>query len=436
MSSGPKQTNGEVAAPGGAWARGVRRVVGCAALTWMVSAQGSEAWFDRLAEALTVSTPEGALRARLSGTLDLEGYGFTQPAPGLIGSPGDALFSPRLTTFVDAQWGQHVYAFVQHRVDRGFDPGRRRLRGRIDEYALRLIPWPEVRFNVQVGQFATIVGNWVARHGSWDNPFVTAPLAYEHLTGMWDGAAVDSVATLLEWSHVRPRLPAGTPARDKPLRLPVLWGPAYVTGVAVAGERGRMAWALEAKDASLSSRPRLWGYDAFQWRHPTLAARLGYRPNAMWNLGVSVSRGTYLEEAATPTLAPGTRLGDYRQEVIAHDVAFAWHHLQLWAELFAVRFTIPRVGDAELASYYVEAKYKFTPQFAGAARWNEQLYGRMTDVGGGRVRWGANVRRLDVGPLYRLSAHAQLKIQYSVQHQEGEAREFGHVLAAQLTVRF
>lgn len=399
-------------------------------------AHASDAWFDRLGDALEFSSLDGDARARISGTLDLEGFGFSQPAPGLIGSPGEALFSPRLTTFLDAQWGEHVYVFVQHRTDRGFDPGRRRLRGRLDEYAVRVIPWPEARFNVQVGKFATIVGNWVGRHGSWDNPFVTAPFAYEQLTGIWDAAAAQSAAELLSWAHVRPRLPAGTPARDKPLRLPLLWGPVYVTGVAMAGGRGRMSFAVELKDASLSSRPRRWDYDAFEFRHPTVAARVGFRPNAMWNFGLSASRGTYLQDDATPTLAPGRGLGDYRQEMLAQDLSFAWHHFQLWAEFFEARFTIPTVGNAEVFSYYVEAKYKFTPQWAGAVRWNEQLYGRISGPGLASMRWGANVRRLDVGPAYRLSAHAQLKFQYSLEHREGEPRAFGHLAALQLTVRF
>lgn len=414
------------------------RLGGVVALLLLLAgvAKADEAWFEAVREALTVSSGDARMRARLSGTLELEGYEFSQPAPGLIGSSGSALFSPRLTTFLDAQAGDRVYAFAQARADRGFDPGRRPMRGRLDEYAIRFTPWSDGRLNVQVGKFATVVGSWVVRHGAWENPFVTAPLAYDHLTGIWDAEAVDTVATLLMWAHVRPSPPPGTPATDKPLRLPILWGPSYVTGAAVSGELGRITYAFEAKDASVSSRPRLWDAAAFQWRHPTLAARIGYRPNAMWNVGVSAARGTYLEKAAGPTLAPGRGRGDYREELLAQDVSFAWHHWQVWAEAFEARFTIPGVGDAETFSYYVEAKYKFTAQFAGAVRWNEQRFSHMDDGAGGRVRWGANVRRLEVGPIYRLSANLQLKVQYSWQWEDSGPGERGHVFATQLTVRF
>ena len=35
--------------------------------------------------------------------------------------------------------------------------------------------------NVQAGKFATVVGNWIERYDSWNNPFITAPLPYENM---------------------------------------------------------------------------------------------------------------------------------------------------------------------------------------------------------------------------------------------------------------
>jgi hypothetical protein len=398
--------------------------------------RASEEFFDRLDQMLTVHAADGNVRARLSGTLDLEGYGFSQPAPGFIGSRGDALFSPRLTSFLDVQVGDRIYAFAQMRVDRGFDPGRRHLRGRLDEYAIRFTPWGDGRVSAQIGKFGTVVGNWVPRHGSWESAFITAPLAYEHLTGIWDGSAATSVEMLLDWAHVRPRPPRGAPATDKQLRLPLLWGPSYATGVAVSGETGRVNYAVELKDAGLASRPVAWDRDNFELRNPTVSGRLGYRPNAMWHFGVSASRGGYLQPMARATLPVGRAIDDYQHVVLAQDVSFAWHHWQMWAEFFESRFTVPGVGDADAFSYYVEAKYKVTPQFAMAARWNEQHYGKLVDAAGDSVRWGANVRRLDLGPAYRFTPQVQLKLQYSVQHEEGAAREWSHLIAGQLTVRF
>ena len=391
-------------------------------------------WLDRLDAALSVNAFDGNVRARFSGLADLEGYVVSRPAPGLLFTEKRTFFNPRLTLFLDAQLGPHLYLFAQARADRGFDPGYNDARVALDEYALRVTPWRDGRFSLQVGKFATFVGNWAARHSSWDSPFLTAPLPYENLTGMWDGAAVDSIGTLQSWAQVSPGFLSGATAEnpsDKHLRVPILWGPSYTSGLSVAGRLGRFEYAAEVKNAALSSRPKYWDGTVLQWQHPTVSGRLGFRPNAMWNLGFSASTGSYLLPSARPTLAPGTGFEDYRQTVLGQDVSFAWHHWQVWAEIYEARFEIPGVGHADTLAYYVEAKYKFTPQLFGALRWNQQLF---SDIDG--ELWGRDIRRLDAALGYRFSAHTQLKLQVSFQHEDAAPRAFGSTLAAQFTVKF
>jgi hypothetical protein len=288
---------------------------------------------------------------------------------------------------------------------------------------------------VQVGRFATVVGNWTTRHGGWTNPFITAPLPYEYLTGMWDTEAVRGRNQLLQWSHLRPGLAPSVEAIEKDLRIPIIWGPSYASGIAVSGDVGRLRYAAEAKLGSLSSRPGAWQHGREQRHHPTTSVRLGYRPNPAWDVGVSASSGTYLREGAEHTLAPRHGRGDYQQQVIAQDTTFAWHHLQLWSEIYAARFEIPNVGDAETLAYYVEAKYKFTPQTFGALRWNQQLFGRIGQ-GGVATKWGQDVWRIDAGPGFRFTPHTQLKFQYSLQHGDSGARVHTRLLALQFTLRF
>ena len=73
------------------------------------------------------------------------------------------------------------------------------------------------------------------------------------------------------------------------------------------------------------------------FEHPTFSGRVGVRPNEMWNLGFSASAGPYLLSEAAPTLPVGRSIGDYRELLLAQDASFAWHHLQLWAEVFETR---------------------------------------------------------------------------------------------------
>ena len=402
-------------------------------LTLAASAHGAEDFLDQLGEVLSVSSAQGGAGAHLGGTLDLEEYFLPDPAPGLVYTDSHSLFNPRLTLFLDAQFGGYIYAFAQGRLDRGFDPSDADLRGRLDEYAVRFTPSPDAHLSLQVGKFATVVGNWVPRHGTWENPFVTAPLPYENLTGIWDAVAARSSGILLAWAHVIPT--RVSVYGDKAERSPIIWGPSYASGFAVLGESGRLSYAVEVKNAALAAKPDSWTFDHASWEHPTVSARLGFRPNMMWNLGLSASSGTYLRPAAARTVAPGYGLGDYRETVLAQDASFAWHYWQVWMEAYETRFAVPRVGNADTLSYYAEVRYKFTPQFFGAVRWNQQTFGTILNAGNW-VRWGRDTWRIDVAPSYRLTPHLQLKLQYSLLHEDGAPQATSHTGALQVTARF
>ena len=380
---------------------------------------------DRLDSALSLSLFQDRVRLRASGLLDLEYYNFPQPPPGLIFAEGHHLFNPRLSLFLDAQIGAQLYFFAQSRADRGFDPDDNGPRTRLDEIALRWTPWEDGRFNLQAGKFASVVGNWVTRHLSWDNPFVNAPLPYENITQIEDRGAPTSAQDFARGIE------------DAPHEYnPVIWGPSYGTGVMTSGRVGRFDYAAEVKNSALSSRPETWDSLDLGFAHPTVSARVGLRPDPAWNLGLSASRGPYFRAEAGPTLPVGRGVGDYRQTVIGQDISYALHHFQLWAEFYESRFEVPRVGDADIFVYYLEGRYKFTPQLSGALRWNQQFFGDVPDGAGGQVPWGRDLWRVDVAGTYRFTEHLQLKLQYSVEHERAGPQDLRHTFEGQVTVRF
>jgi hypothetical protein len=400
------------------------------------TARGQDDVIDRVDEQLSFSSQGDAVRARISGTLDLEGYSLNQPDSELLYPEGREFFAPRLSLFLDAQIGSRVYVFVQARGDTGFDPGEEGQDIRMDEYVLRYTPWESGALNIQVGKFATMVGNWTPRHGSWDNPFVTAPLPYDYLTGVWDAVAVRSTQQLQAWGGVRTVPIAGGAYLDVSHDIPIIWGPSYGSGAAAFGVLGKFDYALEVKNTSLSGRPDTWSPTESQWQQPTFSGRLGYKPDEMWSLGFSASEGPYLASEAEATLQPGRGLDEYVETVLGQDIGFAWHHVQLWAEAYEAQFRIPGVGNADTQAYYIEAKYKFTPQFFGAIRWNQQLFSTLPTSTGQAAEWDRNVWRVDIGPCYRFTPHTQLKLQYSVEYQEADLRNWGDLLAVQFTTRF
>src|SRR5580704_19548122 len=100
--------------------------------TLATAAFGADDFLDQVDDALTISAFQDSLRARLSGTFDLEGYYLQQPPPGLLFTDRDFLLNPRLSLFLDAQFGPHIYAFAQSRADRGFDPSEDNIQVRLD----------------------------------------------------------------------------------------------------------------------------------------------------------------------------------------------------------------------------------------------------------------------------------------------------------------
>jgi hypothetical protein len=260
-------------------------------------------------------------------------------------------------------------------------------------------------------------------------------LPYENLTGVWDNEPPRSATQLLVWSHVRPGISPGVQRLEKYLRIPIIWGPSYATGIALAGAVEKARYALEIKNASLSSRPDAWSPRESGLDHPTVSGRFRYLPDPRWEFGWSASTGSFLRPVAESLLAPSVGRARYRQSILGQDVSFAWHHLQVWAEVYASRFQLPRIGNADTLAYYLEVRQRLTPEFSFAIRWNEQLYGTILERGQ-PVRWGNELWRVDLAPTYRLSAHAQLKLQYSVQSADQDSVHLTQFAAVQATLRF
>jgi hypothetical protein len=388
----------------------------------------AQEWLDQVGESLRLQSPDRRYRIDLSGLADVEAYYIDQRPPGLLFEDDDFV-NPRLSLFLDAQFGEHLYSFVQLRVDRGFDPYSGVWDARFDEYLLRYRPFEDARFSIQVGKFATVVGNWVQRHDSWHNPFITAPLPYENVTAVAD-------------VNVTPTANAFLVRRDAPDNkvawLPVLWGPAYTTGISVFGAWERFDYAFEFKNASVSSRPAVWDARDLGWENPTVSGRLGFRPDAAWNFGASFSTGTYLQPDAEliPAFPAGREIGDFLQTTVAFDASFAWRRWQIWSEVFLSRFEVPNVGNADTLAYYIEAKYKFSTRWFAAVRWNQQFFADVRNNAGMSTPWDRDVYRIDTAVGVRLTRHIQAKAQYSYTHHDSTLQQGEQLVAGQLTVKF
>jgi hypothetical protein len=335
--------------------------------------------------------------------------------------------NPRATFFVDTKLGEQFYSLVQARLDRGFDAADDSFDARMDEYLLRWTPAGDRRLNVQFGKFATVVGTWVQRHDTWQNPLITAPLPYENLTTVSYTDVPSSPSDFL----ARRKHPD-----DKDSYLPIIWGPAYTTGWALFGTIGKADYAVEIKNTANSSHPSEWTVSDTWWKYPTVSGRFGFRPAVGWNSGFSFSAGPYLNYDAEDNLPAGKTLSDYNQVTLGYDLSYERGHWQFWSEVFASRYEVPNVGNADTLAYYIEAKYKITTALYAAARWNQQFYGKVPDGTGGEQTWDNDMLRVDLALGYRFSRHLQTKLQYSFGHRDGDLQQGEQLVAAQVTLRF
>lgn len=403
-------------------------------------------FLDAIDDRLTLASEDQAFRVDLAGLLDLELYAPDQPAMGLLNTDDDLFFNPRLTLLFDVQATDHLRGHLQMRTDRGFDPGfAPDGQTRLDEYFIEWKPLEKSWINFRLGKFATAFGAWTQRRLSWENPFITAPMAYNDMLPVTDET----------------RVPLGGIAGrrfkedNRDTWLPILWGPSYATGASVFGQVGLVDYVFEVKNAALSSAPRNW--DALQsgWEGTTYTGRLGLRPAPEWNLGVSYSHGPYLTDASTipstviiggaPFLDEGRR--DYNQTTLGVDASWSHGPWQIWAEAMTSRFETPNAGGIGLVgssvanraaavrvwSGFVEVKRKLGSQWWVAARWNQSWF---DDLPGTDTGWDNDGWRADFSIGHRFSRHLQAKLQYSLAAREDAGREGHHLVAAQITLKF
>ena len=395
-----------------------------------IAAGTAQAELDILDEAenrLRFRTRDGGVEARLSGLFDLEGYRLDEHPPGLVFGGSSDLVNPRLWLFLDTRFGERLSSFVEVRADRGFDPRSDSASVRFDEYLLRYVAIAEPLLEVEIGKFATLFGNWVDRHDSWENPLIDAPLPYENVTIVSDRRAPATPADFLGRRNVHDK---------KREWLPIVWGPSYTTGAAALGRWDEFEYGVELKNASLASRPSEWDFRHHGWDDPTITGRIGWHPDEAWRIGASASEGSYLAPAARVGLPAGKHVGDFKHTLFGADLSYAWHHLQLWSEFFVSRFEVPNVENADCVAYYVEAKYELIPLWFSALRWNQELFAAVDDGSGHQRPWDRDVWRIDAALGHRYGRHLQAKLQYSLGRQSGRLQEGEQLVAAQVTIKF
>lgn len=362
----------------------------------------------------------------LSGLFDLETHYVDQEPPGLIFGDDKLFVTPRLILFLDALVVEDWYFFVQSRVDQGFHPLSNESDARFDEYFVRYSPQSHPAISLQTGKFATILGGWIRRHDSWRSSFINMPLPYENVTTISDRGTV-SAENFLARRDV---------ADIKNKWVPIIWGPAYTSGIATLIDLSPLQLDLEIKNAAPSSRPYDWDKDTLDASHPTVASRIGYTASPALGHGFSLSYGPYLQDNPSESVSALGSRGDYEQLLVGYDLRYEYRHLSLFAEAWYSEFQVPQVGVAQSTVYFLEAVYQLTSSLATGLRWNQQFFGSVRDSAGALRQWDDNAERVDASLVLDVHRSAKLKFQYSFFNQQGRIGQGENYAGVQGTLKF
>ncbi len=324
-----------------------------------------------------------------------------------------ALRNVRMAVSAEVRANDHLQVLGEVRLDQG----------RVFEaYGLyvRLRPWATRRFDIQAGRVPPTFGLMSRASYGNNNILIGQPLAYQYLMSIRPDAVPATNDDLL---RMRGRgwlsnFPVGniTPGPGLPLVNTARWD----TGVQVHGLVRALEWTGSVTAGSLSDPRTLRDNNAGR----QFAGRVVARPTAALALGLSASRGAWLNRTLDEAVAGAETTDDARQLAFGGDAEFSAGPLLVRGEAIRSTWTMPaietlRINDPLVAtSMLVEARYKISPGFYMAVRGDRMDYSRIWGQLGGNT-WESRVWRVEAGAGYSITRNIQLKGSWQRNERDG-----------------
>jgi hypothetical protein len=315
--------------------------------------------------------------------------------------------------------------------------------GAVRPYALylRIRPWLNRDFDIQVGRVPPTFGAFARRTYANDNPLIGYPLAYQYLTTLRPDALPASADELLRKRSLGwlVRYSVGEPALDN--GVPLVNAFRWDTGVQAHATFGIVSAAAAVTTGTLSNP--LFSDDN-QGRQ--LAGRLELRPTVGLILGTSLARGAFIGQAAA-LAANGDRDADFMQTAWGGDAEYSRDHYLLRAETIVSRWQMPIAtvtpatqvavqSPLGALSVSLEGRYKLRPGLYVASRYDHLGFADETSASA-TLPWDAPVTRIEVGAGYSIQRNLLLKMSVQHNHRDGGVlQSTAHLFAAQLVFWF
>ena len=204
-------------------------------------------------------------------------------------------------------------------------------------------------------------------------------------------------------------------------RNPLMMAPdAYPTQYPYGGQISGVVRWFDYR-ATVMSLPAVHeGYTPDPSHAPRPALSVGVTPYVGVRLGMSYTRGPYLNDTLSATQLSQRGWRSYEQQIAAADFAASVGYLELHSEAAWSSYEVPGQSEAvDGLAYYVEGKYTLHPRLFAAARMQRNDYPFIgwvnAPAGGFWVATKTDFHDEEFGIGVRLSARALLKATY---HQD------------------
>jgi hypothetical protein len=306
---------------------------------------------------------------------------------------------------------------------------------------LRIRPWTERDFDIQIGRVPPTFGAFARRTYANDNPLIGYPLAYQYLTTVRPDAVPASAEELLSKrsSGWLVHYSLGDPSFEQ--GVPLVSAFRWDTGVQAHAKAGLVS-ATAAITAGTVSNPLF--SDDNDGRQ--FAGRIELRPVVGLILGTSYARGPFVGDAAAHAAVGDGHTSTFTQTAWGADAEYSRDHYLLRFETIISEWRLPSAtppaGQLPLRvplsadSISFEGRYKLRPDWYVAARFDHLGFSDLTTTTA-TLPWDAPVTRLEIGVGYSIQRNLLLKA--AVQHDDrdgGKLLQTSRMFAGQLVYWF
>jgi hypothetical protein len=341
----------------------------------------------------------------------------------------NVLRNVRASLSTEVRPSRHVQFLAEVRLDHG---------QYLSAYAwfMRVRPWPERRFDVQIGRVPPTFGAFSRTMYAYNNIVIGQPLAYQYLLTLRTDAVPQTADDLLRargngWLTAYP-----IGSQEYLPGMPLFNSNRFDTGVQVHGVKGPLEWTGAVTTGSLSD-PLLSDNNG----RPQYAGRAIVQLGPALKLGASGARGSWLDASLDPALPAGDRAREFHQAAWGVDADLSAGRWLARAEWLQSSWRLPAIEapfivDPLVArALIVEARVKLFPGLSLAARGDAVMF---ADLAGSTstLPWEAPVQRFESAVNFSLTRNINAKVAWQTNRRQGGRVRHDSLLAAQLVYWF